>query len=166
LPVFRNVPERQTTDYIRHGTTTLFAALDVLSGNVTGECKERHTSEDFVSFLKKTDKVCHKKKVSRVVTDNVSSHKTDLAHKYLESRPNRFVLHFIPAHSYWLNLAERWFAEITSKRIRRGSFESVSELIKAIKDYIKTWNNSGQSFTWTKTSDEILSKINKAKSFC
>jgi transposase len=166
LPIIRNVPERQTADYIRHGTTTLFAALDILSGNVIGECKERHRSEDFVSFLKKVDKACNKKKELHIVTDNVSSHKTDAVYEYLESRPKRFVLHFIPTHSSWLNLVERWFAGITNKRIRRGSFKSVPELISAIKDYIKTWNKSGQSFAWTKTSGEILSKINKAKTFC
>jgi len=164
LPIIRNVPERQSSDYMRHGTTTLFAALDVLSGNVIGECKERHTSEDYISFLKKIDKVCDKKKVLHIVTDNVSSHKTKAVYQYLESFPNRFVLHFIPTHSSWLNLVERWFAEITNKRIRRGSFESVPELIKAIKEYITVWNKSGQSFTWTKKSDEILAKIKKAKS--
>jgi transposase len=166
LPIIRNVPERQTADYIRHGTTTLFAALDVLSGNVIGECKDRHTSEDFIGFLKKVDKGCNKKKVLHIVTDNVSSHKTNAVYKYLESHPKRFVLHFIPTHSSWLNLVERWFAEITNKRIRTGSFESVPELIKAIKDYIKTWNKPGKSFAWTKTSDEILAKTKKAKSFC
>jgi transposase len=164
LPIIRNVPERQSVDYLRHGTTTLFAALDVLSGNVIGECKERHTSQDYISFLKKIDKVCPKKKVLHIVTDNLSAHKTKAVYAYLESRPKRFVLHFIPTHSSWLNMAERWFAEITNKRIRRGNFESVPELIQAIKDYIKAWNKSGRSFTWTKKPDVILAKINKAKS--
>jgi transposase len=164
LPLFRNVPERQSSDYIRHGTTTLFAALDYLSGNVIGECSERHRSEDYIRFLKKLDKVCAKNKVLHIIADNQSTHKTKAVYEYLETRPKRFVLHFIPTHSSWLNLVERWFAEITNKRIRRGSFESVPELIKAIKDYIKTWNKSGRSFTWTKNADLILDKINKAKS--
>jgi transposase len=164
LPIIRNVPERQSTDYIRHGTTTLFAALDVLSGNVIGECTKRHTSEDYIRFLKKLDKVCPKRKVLHIVTDNLSAHKTKAVYEYLETRPKRFVLHFIPTHSSWLNLVERWFAEITNKRIRRGSFESVPQLIKAIKDYIKTWNKSGRFFTWTKKSEEILAKINRASS--
>jgi transposase len=166
LPIIQNVPERQTADYLRHGTTTLFAALDALNGNVIGDGKDRHTSQDYISFLKKVDKESAKKKVLHIVTDNLSAHKTDAVYKYLESRPKRFVLHFIPTHSSWLNLVERWFAEITNKRIRRGNFESVSELVRAIKDYIKTWNKSGRSFTWTKTSDEILAKVEKAKSFC
>jgi len=164
LPIIRNVPERQSADYIRHGTTTLFAALDVLSGNVIGECTKRHTSDDYIRFLKKLDKACSKRKVLHIVTDNLSAHKTKSVYEYLSTRPKRFVLHFIPTHSSWLNLVERWFAEITNKRIRRGSFESVPELIKAIKDYIKTWNKSGRSFTWTKKPDEILAKINRATS--
>jgi transposase len=164
LPVTRNMPERQTADYLRHGTTTLFAALDVLSGNVIGECKERHTSEDYIRFLKKVDRVCDKEKVLHIITDNLSAHKTKAVHDYLGSKNGRFVPHFIPTHSSWLNLVERWFAEITTKRIRRGSFNSVGELTQAIKDYIKTWNKSGRSFTWTKKPDEILAKINKAKS--
>jgi len=165
LPLIRNVPERQSFDYIRHGTTTLFAALNVLSGAVIGECSERHRSEDYIRFLKKLDKNCAKNKVLHIVTDNLSTHKTKAVNEYLATRPKRFVMHFIPTHSSWLNLVERWFAEITNKRIRRGSFESVPELVKAIKDYIKTWNKSGRSFSWTKKTDEILEKIYKAKSF-
>jgi len=166
LPIIRNVPERQTVDYLRHGTTTLFAALDLLTGNVIGECRERHTSDDYICFLKKIDKACAKKKVLHIVTDNLSAHKTKAVYEYLESVPKRFVIHFIPTHSSWLNLVERWFAEITNKRIRRGSFESAHQLIKAINNYIKTWNKSGKTFSWTKTSGEIISKINKAKSCC
>jgi len=164
LPVIRNVPERQSSDYFRHGTTTLFAALDYLNGNIIGECKERHTSEDYIDFLKKLDKECPKRKVLHIVTDNLSAHKTKAVYEYLDSKPKRFVLHFIPTHSSWLNLVERWFAEITNKRIRRGNFRSVNELKKAIKDYIKTWNNSGRSFIWTKSSDEIITKMKKATS--
>jgi len=164
LPVIRKVPERQTSDYFRHGTTTLFAALDYLNGNIIGECKDRHTSEDYIDFLKKLDKECPKRKVLHVVTDNLSAHKTKAVYEYLDSRPKRFVLHFIPTHSSWLNLVERWFAEITNKRIRRGNFRSVNELKKAIKDYIKTWNNSGRSFIWTKSSDKIITKMKKATS--
>ena len=163
LPIIRNVPERQSADYIRHGTTTLFAALDVLTGNVIGECKPTHNSDDFISFLKKVDKVCAKGKVLHIVADNLSTHKTKKVYEYLAALPERFVLHFIPTHSSWLNLVERWFAEITNKSIRRGSFESVPQLIKAVKEYIKVWNKSGRSFVWTKKPEEILAKINKAK---
>jgi transposase len=153
-------------DYERHGTTKLFAALDYLSGKVIGVCKGFHSSEDYIDFLKKTDKVYPYKKALHIVTDNLSAHKTKAVYEYLESRSNRFVLHFIPTHSSWLNLVEQWFSEITNKRIRRGNFESVPELIKAIKDYIRTWNKSGRSFTWTKKPSEILAKIEKAKSVC
>jgi transposase len=165
LPLLRNVPERQSSDYARHGTTTLFAALDALSGNVIGDCSPRHTSEDYIRFLKKLDKTCGKGKVLHIVNDNLSAHKTKSVLDYMESVPGRFVQHFIPTHSSWLNLVERWFAEITNKRIRRGSFESVPELTKAIKSYIKTWNKSGRAFAWTKTPVEILDKVRKARSF-
>jgi len=164
LPVLRNVPERQTVDYLRHGTTTLFAALDVLSGNVIGECKPTHKSEDYVRFLKKVSKNCARGKVLHIIADNLAVHKTKAVHDYVESVPNRFVLHFTPTHSSWLNLVERWFAEITNKRIRRGSFDSVQQLTQAIKDYIENWNRSGRSFKWTKKPEDIIAKIIKAKS--
>jgi transposase len=159
LPIIRNVPERQSVDYLRHGTTTLFAALDVLNGKVIGDCNETHTALDFIRFLKKVNKACTSKKVLHIVADNLSAHKTKAVNDYLESIPGRFVLHFIPTHSSWLNLVERWFAEITNKQIRRGSYESVAKLTKSIKDFIKCWNKSGRSFMWTKEPDEILAKI-------
>jgi transposase len=165
LPLIRNVPERQSKDYIRHGTTTLFAALNILNGKVIGECNTTHSSQDYIRFLKKVDKACPPKKVLHIVTDNLSAHKTKAVYEYVESNPKRFVLHFIPTYSSWLNLVERWFAEITNKSIRRGSFESVDELITAIKKYIKNWNKSGRTFSWTKKPDEILAKIQKAQSF-
>ena len=165
LPILRNVPERQSVDYLRHGTTTLFAALDVLNGKVIGDFNETHTAEDFIRFLRKIDKACDPKKVLHIVADNLSAHKTKAVNDYLESEPGRFVIHFIPTHSSWLNLVERWFAEITNKQIRRGSYESVMQLRKAIKTFIKNWNKSGRSFKWTKEPDEILAKIKKAKSF-
>jgi transposase len=165
LPVLRNVPERQTVDYLRHGTTTLFAALDVLSGNVIGECKSAHKSEDYVRFLKKVNKSCAKGKVLHIIADNLAIHKTKAVHDYVGSVPNRFALHFTPTHSSWLNLVERWFAEITNKRIRRGSFDSVHQLIQAIKDYIKNWNKSGRAFKWTKKPEDIITKIKKAISY-
>src|SRR5215510_804791 len=112
LPIIRNVPERQSSDYLRHGTTTLFAALDVLSGNVIGDCNATHRSEDYIRFLKKVNKACPKKKTLHIVTDNLSAHKTKAVKDYFDSVPGRFVQHFIPTHSSWLNLVERWFAEI------------------------------------------------------
>jgi transposase len=164
LPLLRRVPERQSVDYFRHGTTTLFAALDVLSGTVVGDCTATHSAVDYIRFLKKVDKACAKKKVLHIVVDNLSAHKTKAVQDYFNSVPGRFVQHFIPTHSSWLNMVERWFAEITNKAIRRGSFESVPHLVHAIKAYIKIWNKSGRSFTWTKKPDEILKKIKKAQS--
>ena len=165
LPIIRNVPERQSVDYLRHGTTTLFAALDVLSGKVIGDCNPTHAAKDFIQFLRKVDKACAPKKTLHIVVDNLSAHKTKSVYEYMDSIPGRFVLHFIPTHSSWLNLVERWFAEITNKQIRRGSYNSVEQLTKAIKDFIRSWNKSGRSFKWAKEPDEILAKINKAKSF-
>jgi hypothetical protein len=132
LPIIRIVPERQTVDYERHGTTTLFAALDVLSGNVAGECKATHNAKDYVSFLKKIDAGCQKDKVLDIIADNLSAHKAKDVKAYLETVPGRFEI-----HSSWLNLVERWFAEITNKRIRWESWESVSQLIRAIKELYK-----------------------------
>ena len=164
LPILRNVPERQSVDYLRHGTTTLFAALDILGGNVIGECRATHKAADFIAFLRKVDRSCEKGKTLHAIVDNLSTHKTKAVREYLGSVPGRFMLHFTPTHSSWLNLVERWFAEITNKRIRRGSFTSVPELVAAIKEYIRAWNASGRTFTWTKKPDDILAKIRKAKS--
>ena len=164
LPIIRKVPERQSKDYMRHGTTTLFAAMNALNGKVIGECNPTHNTQDYIRFLKKIDKSCVSNKVLHIITDNVSSHKTKDVNEYFESKPGRFVQHFIPTYSSWLNLVERWFAEITNKNIRRGSFESVEELIRSIKDYIKNWNKSKRSFVWTKKPNEIIKKVHKAQS--
>jgi transposase len=162
-PIIRNVPERQSVDCLRHGTTALFAALDVLNGKVIGECNPTHKGEDYVRFLKKVDKACGKGKALHITADNPSAHKTKTVYGYLQRVPKRFVLHFIPMHSSWLNMVERRFGETTDKRMRRGGFESVQELTTAVKEYIKTWNKSGRSFTWTKKPDGMPAKINKAK---
>jgi len=163
LPLLPGVPERQSHDYYRHGTTTLFAALNVLSGKVIGECKEKHKAADYISFLRKIDRQCPKGKVLHIIADNYSAHKTKEVREYLESKNGRFVEHFIPTHSSWLNMVERWFGEITSKRIRRESWSGVKELENAITDFIKTWNNSGKRFTWVKTAEQISSSIEKAR---
>jgi transposase len=163
LPLRENIPARQTSDYERHGTTTLFAALNVLSGEVIGECKEHHKAADYIEFLKTVDKRCEAGKVLHIIADNYSTHKTKEVKEYIEGVPGRFELHFIPTHSSWLNLVERWFAEITNKRIRRESWNSVKELVKAIKEYIKSWNKESKPFTWTKSADVIIGSITKAK---
>lgn len=163
LPILPGVPERQTHDYYRHGTTTLFAALNILSGKVIGECKDQHKAADYISFLKKVDRKCPKGKTLHIVADNYSAHKTKEVREYIDSKNGRFVEHFIPTHSSWLNIVERWFGEITNKRIRRESWSGVRELETAIKDYIKHWNKSGRRFCWVKTAEEITSSINKAR---
>jgi transposase len=164
LPLLPGVPERQTHDYYRNGTTTLFAALNVMSGKVIGTCKEKHKSADYISFLKLVDKKSPKGKILHIVADNYSAHKTSEVKEYLLSKKGRFVEHFIPTHSSWLNLVERWFGEITNKRIRRESWSGVNQLEKAILDYIKGWNESGKRFKWVKTAGQIKASISKARS--
>ena len=163
LPIRPGVPERQTHDYYRHGTTTLYAALDVMTGAVIGDCNETHKGEDFIAFLKLIDRKTPKGKTLHIIADNYSAHKTKQVKEYIASKNGRFVLHFIPTHSSWLNLVERFFAEITNKRIRRGSWTGKKQLEKAIMDFIHEWNESKRRFVWTKTSDEITAKINRTK---
>jgi transposase len=164
LPLRPGVAERQTHDYYRHGTTTLFAALNVETGRILGECKQKHKSVDYVSFLKKIDRYNPKGKVLHLIVDNYSAHKSQTVKDFLESRPGRFVIHYIPTHSSWLNLVERWFAEITNKQIRRESWTGVNELKTSIKGFIRIWNESGRKFHWVKTSDQIKDRIAHAKS--
>jgi len=164
LPLREGIPERQTHDYQRHRITTLFAALQVASGKVIGECKDRHRHSEYISFLSLLDRRCAKGKTLHLIVDNVSSHKTREVQDFLRSRKGRFVLHCTPTHSSWLNLIERWFAEITSKRIRRGSWDSMKDLKAAIMDYIHHWNDSGRTFIWTKSAGQVLAAVNKAKS--
>ena len=163
FPILRKVPERQSHDYFRHGTTTLFAALDVLTGNVIGDCNKTHKSVDFIKFLKKVNKSCERGKVLHVILDNYSTHKTKEVKEFIEKRNGRFVFHFTPTHASWLNLVERWFAELTNKRIRRESWKSVQELVTAIKLFIDDWNKLGKPFMWTKSPDSIFNSIEKAK---
>ncbi len=163
LPIVRGIPERQTTDYYRHGTTTLFAAINIASGKVIGECKESHKAKDYISFLRKIDRSCPKGKVLHIVADNYATHKTKEVREYLAEKQGRFVEHFIPTHSSWLNTIERWFAEITNKRIRRESWTSVAELKAAIIGFIRVWNDSGKKFTWTRSASEIRKSISNAR---
>ena len=164
LPILPGVAERRTHDYYRHGTTTLYAALDVLTVNVIGECRDTHKGDDFIRFLKLIDKKTPKGKTLHIIADNYSAHKTKAVKEYIESTEGRFIIHFIPTHSSWLNLVERFFAEITNKQIRRGSWSGKRELEKAILDYIHHWNESKKRFVWTKSAKEIKESIDKAKS--
>jgi transposase len=127
--------------------------------------KKTRNSKDFISFLKKLDRESRKGKTLHIILDNYSAHKSKETNEYLSSEKvkGRFVLHFIPTHSSWLNMVERWFAEITNKRIRRESWDSVQQLIKAIRDYIDDWNKSGKKFCWHKTASQILDSVEKAK---
>ena len=163
LPLRPGLPERQTHDYERHGTTTLFAALNVASGKVIGKCTKSHKAQDYVDFLKVLERKAPKKKVLHIIADNNSSHKAPVVREYLAKKPGRFKEHFIPTYSSWLNMIERWFAEITNKRIRRESWSSLKELEEAIIEYIISWNESGRRFCWTKTFDEIKTSIEKVR---
>jgi transposase len=164
LPLREGIPERQTHDYWRHGVTNLYAALNVASGKVIGACMDRHRHQEYIKFLKLVDRRCPKDMVLHLIVDNVSSHKTKEVQEYLGSRNGRFIIHYTPTHASWLNMVERWFAEITTKRIRRGSWGSVKELEGAILDYVHNWNRSGKKFVWTKSAGQIVQSIEKALS--
>jgi transposase len=162
LPMKKGRAATMTHDYKRHGTTTLFAALNVKTGEVIGECLPRHRSKEFIRFLKKIDGIVAAHLDLHLIVDNYTTHKTKAVQAWLKKHP-RFKLHFIPTSSSWLNLVERFFAEITDKRIRRGVFKSVEELEAAIDDYLAKHNASPKPFVWTKTADAILTKTAAAR---
>jgi transposase len=157
LPIEFDVSEKRTHDYVRHGTTNLFAALNVGTGEVFGECKPTRNGADFLAFVKKAVKP-HKGKDIHLVMDNLSTHVTPDVVTWLEKNPNIHV-HFTPVGSSWINQIETWFGIITRQSIRRGTFTSVKVLIKQIRDYIDHWNTTAKPFTWTATADEILAKV-------
>ena len=161
LPMKKGRAQTMTHDYKRNGTTTLFAALDVKSGIVIGECLPRHRAKEFIRFLKKIDRAVQKHLDLHLIMDNYGTHKTAEVKAWLDKHP-RFKLHFIPTSSSWLNLVERFFAEITGKRIRRGTFRSVAELEEAIDEYLLRHNASAKPYVWTKTADVILAKERRA----
>ena len=161
LPLKKGRAATMTHDYKRHGTTTLFAALDVKSGMVIGECLPRHRAKEFLSFLRRIDRAVKKPRDIHLVLDNYATHKTPEVRAWLEKH-SRFKLHFTPTSASWLNMVERFFAEITSKRIRRGSYSSVNDLKAAIYDYLLQHNAKPKPFTWTKTADDILSREQRA----
>ena len=161
LPMKKGRAQSMTHDYKRHGTTTLFAALDVKSGIVIGECRPRHRAKEFLSFLRKIDRTVQKHLELHLIMDNYGTHKTPEVKAWLAKHP-RFHVHFIPTSSSWLNLVERFFAEITGKRIRRGIFKSVAELEAAIADYLDRHNASAKPYRWTKTAADILAKERRA----
>jgi transposase len=152
-----------THDYKRHGTTTLFAALQVVEGRVIGQCYPRHRHQEFLKFLKRLDLEFPKPVSLHLILDNYGTHGHEKVKQWLSQNP-RFVLHFIPTSSSWLNLVERWFAELTQKAIRRSAFRSVEDLEKAIADFLTSWNVNPSPFVWTATVEKILEKITKARS--
>lgn len=162
LPLKRGRTQTMTHDYKRNGTTTLFAAFDILKGKVIGECMPRHRHQEFLKFLRRIDAVAAPTLDVHCIVDNYRTHKHKKVMAWLKRHP-RFHLHFIPTASSWLNLVERWFGEITRKRIRRGSFHSVKELEEAIYDFIKHNNQQPKPFVWTKKVDEILEKVDRCK---
>ena len=161
LPLKKGRAATMTHDYKRHGTTTLFAALDVKSGMVIGECLPRHRAKEFLRFLRRIDRAVLKPRDVHLVLDNYATHKTPEVRAWLEKHP-RFKLHFTPTSASWLNMVERFFAEITTRRIRRGSYTSVDDLEAAIYDYLGQHNTKPKPFTWTKTAEDILTRERRA----
>jgi len=151
-----------THDYKRHGTSTLFAALNTLTGEVIGKCQKRHTHKEFLSFLKDVEKQTSKEFELHLIVDNYATHKHEKVKAWLK-RNNRVHLHFIPTSSSWLNLVERFFGLLTEKQLRRGVFTSVKELEKAIMQFIEAHNENKKPFIWTKTAEEILVKVERAR---
>ena len=162
LPLKKGRCGTMTHDYKRNGTTTLFAALSMLDGHVIGDCMPRHRHQEFIRFLKKIDAETPAELDLHLIVDNYSTHKHDRVKAWLQRHP-RFHLHFTPTSSSWLNLVERWFRDLTDKRIRRDSFESVPELIATIDHYIAQSNQNPHIFVWTASADRILAKIAKCK---
>jgi transposase len=155
LPLRPGLPEKATHDYVRHGTTTLFAALEVATGRVTDACYEHHRHEEFLAFLKKVARSYPRREL-HVVVDNYGTHKHADVESWLARHP-RVTLHFTPTSGSWLNLVEVFFSIITRQAIRRGSFTSVKDLVSAIRRFIDGWNDRCHPFIWTKTPDEVLS---------
>ncbi len=158
LPLMPGVAERRTHDYVRNGTTNLYAALNVASGQVISAMTPRHRAEEFRTFLNLIDKTVPADLDVHVVLDNSSTHKTPSIQRWLLRHP-RFTMHFTPTYSSWLNLVERWFAELTTKWIKRGTHRSVRDLVASIRTWIAGWNDNPKPFVWHKTADEILDSL-------
>ena len=162
LPIYPGRCQTMTHDYKRNGTTTLFAALNVVEGRLIGRCMSRHRHQEFIKFLKQIDSETPPELDLHLIVDNYATPKHPNVQKWLK-RHRRFHLHFIPTSSSWLNLVERWFREITDKRIRRGVFKSVEQLTAAIQAYIDDQNNDPKPFVWAAKAQEILAKVARAK---
>jgi transposase len=158
LPMRPGQTERRTHDYTRHGTTSLFAALDVKTSQVIGQLHRRHRSIEFRKFLDAIDAAVPIGLAVHLILDNYGTHKTPLIQRWMAKRP-RFHVHFTPTYGSWLNLVERWFADLTTKQVRRGVHRSVAQLEAAIRTYIDAHNAEPKPFIWTKTADQILASI-------
>jgi transposase len=158
LPMQPGQPERRSHDYIRHGTTTLFAALDTATGRVIGECHRRHRATEFRKFLDTIDKSVPADLDVHIIMDNYGTHKTVMIRNWFAKRP-RFHAHFTPTSSSWINMVERFFAALTEKQIRRGIHRSTQQLEKSIREYLKIQNESPKPFCWTKSADDILASV-------
>jgi transposase len=162
LPMLPARPELQTHTYVRHGTTALFAALDVATGKVIGQCRRRHRASEFLKFLKQIDESVPADLDVHIVLDNLSTHKTPAVHRWFLRHP-RFHLHFTPTYSSWLNQVERWFALLEQKQLKRGAHRSTNELETAIYEFIDASNENPRPFIWTKSADDILASLER---FC
>ncbi len=163
LPMGLGYIEGITHDYVRHGTTTLFAALDVASGNVITQCKARHRHQEFLSFLKHIDANVPKDLDIHLIIDNYATHKHAKVRTWLASH-HRYHVHYTPTYASWLNQVERWFGLITQQAIRRGSFKNVKDLISKIQQFVDHYNEKATPFMWTATADSILSKLKRLMS--
>jgi len=162
LPLKKGRCNTMTHDYKRNGTSTLFAALDILTGKIIGQCLKRHRHQEFLKFLNTINKNTDKTLDIHIIVDNYATHKHDKVKKWL-SKHKRFHFHFIPTSSSWLNLVERFFGNITEKQIRRGVFRSVTELEESIYSFIDSNNKDPKPFTWTKSAEEIILKVDRAR---
>jgi transposase len=162
LPLKKGRCGTMTHDYKRNGTITLFAALDVLAGKVTGDCYKRHRHQEFLKFLRRIDREFRGQRPLHLVMDNYGTHSTAEVKTWLKSHP-RFTVHYVPTSCSWLNLIERWFAELTNKRIRRGSFLSVEDLTTAIEEFLAVWNEKPKPFVWTATVDSMVAKLARCR---
>ena len=163
LPLKKGRAETMTHDYKRNGTTTLFAALNILDGQVIGQCQQHHTHVEWLKFLKKIDREAPKDKTLHLIAANYATHKHPVVQEWLAKHP-RFNMHFTPTSASWLNMVERFFRDITTERLRRGVFTSVPELISAIDEYIAHHNTQPKPFIWTKSARDILQKVIRANS--
>ena len=162
LPLKPGRAGTMTHDYKRNGTTTLFAALNIVTGMLLFKCMPRHRNGEFLKFLRLIDRSIERGKKIHLIVDNYGTHDHENVRAWLAKHP-RFTLHFIPTSSSWLNLVERWFRELTGKKIRRGSFHSVADLIAAIEDYIMRHNADPKPYKWTKTAEEIIEKVRRGR---